>query len=80
MEEAANVVLTAGSLEYVALTIDHVRRYGRVLAQSMVLSRVAVATPLAGVSGSRFLSFVTMLSHKLSEFVMIGSSLRLFRA
>ena len=79
-EEAANVVLTAGNLEHVAFAIDHARRHGRVVAQSMVLSGVAVAMSLVGVAGSRFPSFVSVLGHKLSECAVIGSNLRLLRA
>lgn len=78
--ETADVALMADDLSKLAEAIRLARRNQRVVTQNLVLSVVVISVlVVAAVAGMLSLP-IAVLAHEISEFVVIGSGLRMLRA
>ncbi len=78
--ETADVALMADDLEKLAYALELAQRTQRVVGQNLALSAVVIAALVVGAVGGWFTLPVAVLGHELSEFVVIGSGLRMLRA
>ncbi len=77
--ETADVALMADDLEKLAYAVRLAKRNQRVVSQNLALSAVVITVlVVAAVSGVFTLS-IAVLGHELSEFIVIGSGLRMLR-
>ena len=78
--ETADVALMANDLSKLVEAFRLARRNQRVVAQNLALSAVVIgALVIAAVVGALSLP-MAVLAHEISEFVVIGSGLRMLRA
>ena len=78
--ETADVALMADDLSELAEALRLARRNQRIVRQNLALSAVVIGTLIiAAVAGALSLP-VAVLAHEISEFVVIGSGLRMLRA
>ena len=77
--ETADVVLMADDLEKLVYALQLARRNRKVVNQNLFLSAVVIGTLVVGAIAGAFTLPVAVLGHELSEFVVIGSGLRMLR-
>lgn len=77
--ETADVALMADDLEKLVYALQLARRNQAVVRQNLFLSAVVISTLVIGAVGGAFTLPVAVLGHELSEFVVIGSGLRMLR-
>jgi len=77
--ETADVALMADDLEKLVYALRLARRNQQVVNQNLVLSAVVITVLVIGAVGGFFSLPVAVLGHEISEFVVIGSGLRMLR-
>lgn len=78
--ETADVALMADDLSKLVEALRLARRNQRVVSQNLVLSAVVIGVlVVAAVAGALSLP-IAVLAHEISEFIVIGSGLRMLRA
>ena len=78
--ETADVALMADDLEKLAYALRLARRNQAVVNQNLALSAVVIGALVIGAVGGVFTLPIAVLGHEISEFVVIGSGLRMLRA
>lgn len=78
--ETADVALMGDDLEKLVYAITLARRNQSIVAQNLVLSAVVIGVLVIGAIAGLFSLPVAVLGHELSEFVVIGSGLRMLRS
>jgi Cd2+/Zn2+-exporting ATPase len=78
--ETADVVLMADDLERLAYALTLAQRTQRVVRQNLALSVVVISVLVVGAITGLFNLPIAVLGHEISEFVVIGSGLRMLRA
>jgi len=78
--ETADVVLMADDLERLAYALRLAQRSQRVVRQNLALSILVIGVLVVGALAGAFNLPIAVLGHELSEFVVIGSGLRMLRA
>ena len=78
--ETADVALMADDLEKLVYALNLAKRNQKVVGQNLVLSAVVIgALSLGAIAGVLTLP-MAVLGHEISEFVVIGSGLRMLRS
>ncbi len=77
--ETADVVLMADDLEKLVYALQLARRNQRIVNQNLLLSALVIGTLVIGAIAGVFSLPVAVLVHELSEFVVIGSGLRMLK-
>jgi Cd2+/Zn2+-exporting ATPase len=77
--ETADVALMADDLEKLAYALRLARRSRSVVRQNLALSVLVISTLAIGAVAGLFTLPVAVLGHEISEFVVIGSGLRMLR-
>lgn len=77
--ETADVALMADDLEKLAYALHLAKRNQSVVNQNLVLSAVVISVLIIGAVGGWFTLPIAVLAHEISEFVVIGSGLRMLR-
>jgi Cd2+/Zn2+-exporting ATPase len=77
--ETADVALMADNLEKLAYALEHAKRNRSVVNQNLVLSSLVIAGLVVGAVGGWLSLPAAVLGHEISEFVVIGSGLRMLR-
>lgn len=77
--ETAGVALMADDLERLPYAFALARRSRRVVRQNLALSVVTIVVLVGAALGGWLTLPMAVLAHELSEFVVIGSSLRMLR-
>jgi Cd2+/Zn2+-exporting ATPase len=78
--ETADVALMADDLEKLAYAVTLAKRNQRVVNQNLALSAVVIAVLVIGAVTGVFTLPVAVLGHEISEFIVIGSGLRMLRS
>jgi heavy metal translocating P-type ATPase len=78
--ETADVALMADNLERLAYALKLARRNHAVVRQNLVLSALVISVLVVGALAGTFTLPIAVLAHEVSEFVVIGSGLRMLRA
>lgn len=78
--ETADVALMADDLERLAYALALARRTQRVVRQNLALSTAVIGILVVGAIAGAFTLPIAVLGHEISEFVVIGSGLRMLRA
>lgn len=78
--ETADVALMANDLEKLAYALRLAKRNQSVVNQNLALSAVVIGVLVIGAVGGAFTLPVAVLAHEISEFVVIGSGLRMLRS
>lgn len=78
--ETADVALMADDLEKLAYALHLAKRNQSVVNQNLVLSALVIGTLVIGALTGQFTLTTVVLAHEISEFVVIGSGLRMLRA
>ncbi len=78
--ETADVALMADNLEKLAYALQLAKRNQSVVNQNLALSAVVIGALVIGAIGGFFTLPVAVLGHEISEFIVIGSGLRMLRA
>ena len=77
--ETADVALMSDNLARLPYLIRFSRRTWRVVLQNLALSVVVIGSLIAGAVTGYFTLPIAVLAHEISEFVVIGSGLRMLR-
>ena len=77
--ETADVALMADDLEKLAYALNLARRNQKVVNQNLVLSIVVISVLVVGAVSGVLTLPAAVLAHEISEFVVIGSGLRMAR-
>jgi Cd2+/Zn2+-exporting ATPase len=77
--ETADVALMADDLEKLAYALRLARRSRSVVRQNLALSALVIGALAVGAVAGLFTLPVAVLGHEISEFVVIGSGLRMLR-
>ncbi len=77
--ETADVALMADDLEKVAYAIRLAKRSQSVVRQNLILSALVIGGLVVGAVAGWFTLPIAVLGHEISEFVVIGSGLRMLR-
>jgi heavy metal translocating P-type ATPase len=77
--ETADVALMADDLEKLAYALRLARRSQSVVRQNLVLSALVISALAVGAVAGLFTLPIAVLGHEVSEFVVIGSGLRMLR-
>ncbi len=77
--ETADVALMADNLEKLAYALNLARRNQKVVNQNLVLSIVVISVLVVGAVSGVLTLPAAVLAHEISEFVVIGSGLRMAR-
>ncbi|MBY0497595.1 MAG: cation-translocating P-type ATPase [Cyanobacteria bacterium] len=77
--ETADVALMADDLERLAYALELARRNQRIVRQNLGLSTIVIAVLVIGALAGAFNLPIAVLGHEISEFVVIGSGLRMLR-
>ena len=77
--ETADVALMADDLEKLVYALRLAKRNQRVVRQNLALSAVVIGSLVAGAVAGWFTLPVAVLGHEISEFVVIGSGLRMLK-
>ena len=77
--ETADVALMADDLEKLAYALNLARRTRSVVGQNLALSAVVISVLVIGAVAGALTLPVAVLGHEISEFVVIGSGLRMLR-
>jgi heavy metal translocating P-type ATPase len=78
--ETADVALMADDLEKLAYALRLARRSRSVVRQNLALSALVIGALAVGAVAGLFTLPVAVLGHEISEFVVIGSGLRMLRS
>ncbi len=78
--ETADVALMADDLEKLAYGLRLAKRNQSVVNQNLALSAIVISVLIIGAVGGRFTLPIAVLAHEISEFVVIGSGLRMLRS
>ena len=78
--ETADVALMADDLEKLVYALKLARRNQLVVRQNLGLSAVVIGALVIGAIAGVFTLPVAVLGHEISEFIVIGSGLRMLRA
>lgn len=78
--ETADVALMADDLEKLVYALRLAKRTQKVIRQNLALSSVVIGALIVGAIGGWFTLPIAVLAHEISEFVVIGSGLRMLRA
>ena len=78
--ETADVALMADDLEKLAYALRLAKRNQSIVNQNLVLSAVVIGVLVIGAVGGWFTLPIAVLAHEISEFVVIGSGLRMLRS
>ncbi|MCB0032605.1 MAG: HAD-IC family P-type ATPase, partial [Anaerolineales bacterium] len=78
--ETADVALMADDLEKLVYALNLARRNQRVVGQNLVLSVIVISVLSLGAIIGVLTLPMAVLGHEISEFVVIGSGLRMLRA
>ena len=78
--ETADVALMADDLERLAYALRLAQRSQRVVRQNLTLSILVIGVLVVGALAGAFNLPIAVLGHELSEFVVIGSGLRMLRS
>lgn len=78
--ETADVALMADNLEKLAYALQLAKRNQSVVNQNLALSAVVIGALVIGAIGGFFTLPIAVLGHEISEFIVIGSGLRMLRA
>lgn len=78
--ETADVALMADDLEKLVYALQLARRSQSVVRQNLALSAVVIGVLVVGALLGTFTLPVAVLGHEISEFVVIGSGLRMLRS
>ncbi len=78
--ETADVALMADDLEKLAYALHLAKRNQSVVNQNLALSIVVISVLIIGAVGGWFTLPIAVLAHEISEFIVIGSGLRMLRA
>lgn len=78
--ETADVALMGDDLRRLAFALALAQRTQQVVRQNLVLSIIVIGTLAVGAVAGVFSLPVAVLVHEISEFIVIGSGLRLLRA
>lgn len=78
--ETADVALMADDLEKLAYAFRLAKRNRSVVNQNLALSAVVIGALVIGAIGGWFTLPIAVLAHEISEFVVIGSGLRMLKA
>ena len=77
--EPADVALMADDLEKLAYALKLAKRNQSVVTQNLGLSAIVIGSLVVGAVAGVFSLPIAVLGHELSEFVVIGSGLRMLR-
>ena len=77
--ETADVALMGDDLEKLAYALQLAKRTQSVVNQNLALSTLVIGVLVVGAVGGWFSLPIAVLGHEISEFVVIGSGLRLLR-
>ena len=78
--ETADVALMADDLEKLAYALKLAKRNQSVVSQNLALSAIVIGTLVIGAIAGMFTLPIAVLGHEISEFVVIGSGLRMLKA
>jgi heavy metal translocating P-type ATPase len=78
--ETADVALMADDLEKLVYALQLARRTQSVVNQNLTLSALVIGTLVIGAIAGAFSLPIAVLGHEISEFMVIGSGLRMLRA
>ena len=78
--ETADVALMADDLEKLAYALRLAQRNRSVVNQNLALSMVVIGVLVVGAVVGALSLPVAVIAHEVSEFVVIGSGLRMLRA
>lgn len=78
--ETADVALMADDLEKLAYALRLAQRNRLVVRQNLALAAVVIGVLVIGAVAGVFSLPITVIGHELSEFVVIGSALRMLKA
>ena len=78
--ETADVALMADDLEKLAYALRLARRNQAVVQQNLALSALVIGVLVIGAVAGVFSLPIAVLGHEISEFVVIGSGLRMLRS
>ncbi len=78
--ETADVALMADDLEKLAYALKLAKRNQSVVNQNLALSAIVIGALVIGAIAGVFSLPIAVLGHEISEFVVIGSGLRMLRA
>lgn len=78
--ETADVALMADDLEKLAYALKLAKRNQAVVNQNLVLSAIVIGVLVIGAIAGTFSLPIAVLGHEISEFIVIGSGLRMLRA
>jgi heavy metal translocating P-type ATPase len=78
--ETADVALMADDLGRLVYALELARRNHRVVKQNLALSAVVITALVIGAVAGVFTLPIAVLGHEISEFIVIGSGLRMLRA
>ena len=78
--ETADVALMADDLEKLTYALELARRNQAVVRQNLVLSIVVIGALVVGAIAGVFSLPIAVLGHEVSEFLVIGSGLRMLRS
>lgn len=78
--ETADVALMADDLEKLAYALKLAKRNQSVVNQNLALSALVIGALVIGAIAGVFTLPIAVLGHEISEFVVIGSGLRMLRA
>lgn len=78
--ETADVALMADDLERLAYALTLAQRTQRVVRQNLALSVAVISVLVVGAVAGALSLPIAVLGHEVSEFVVIGSGLRMLRA
>jgi Cd2+/Zn2+-exporting ATPase len=78
--ETADVALMADDLEKLAYALRLAKRNQSVVNQNLALSAIVISVLIIGAVGGWFTLPIAVLAHEISEFVVIGSGLRMLRS
>lgn len=77
--ETADVALMADDLDRLVYALRLARRHERVVRQNLVLSVIVIAVLVVGAVLGQLTLPIAVIGHEVSEFVVIGSGLRMLR-
>jgi Cd2+/Zn2+-exporting ATPase len=78
--ETADVALMADDLEKLAYALHLAKRNQKVVNQNLTLSAIVIGALVIGAVSGVFTLPIAVLGHEISEFIVIGSGLRMLRA
>ena len=78
--ETADVALMADDLEKLVYALHLAKRSQSVVNQNLALSAIVISILVVGALSGAFTLPIAVLGHEISEFVVIGSGLRMLRS